>query len=103
MSYGVGGRHGSDPELLWLGCGPAAAAPTGPLAWELPYAASAALKSKKKGGGGYAWLGCITLKFLIMGGGGGLRLWMGEGGSRAGQRVRLSCSVGFHDGALEPI
>ena len=20
MSYGVGGRHGSDPELLWLRC-----------------------------------------------------------------------------------
>ena len=29
-----------------------AAALIGPLAWELPYAADAALKSKKKGGGG---------------------------------------------------
>ena len=30
VSYGVGHRRGSDPELLWLWCRPAAAAPMGP-------------------------------------------------------------------------
>ena len=38
----------SDPGLLWLGCGPAAIAPIRPLAWESPYAAGMALKSKSK-------------------------------------------------------
>jgi len=37
-----------DPVLLWLSCRPAAAAPNGPLAQELPYAKDAALKRKKK-------------------------------------------------------
>ena len=41
----VGYRCGSDPVLLW--CRPAATAPIQPLAWEFPYAAGAALKSKK--------------------------------------------------------
>ena len=35
-----------DLVLLWLWHGPAAAAPIRPLAWELPYAAGVALKSK---------------------------------------------------------
>ena len=48
MSCGAGWRHGSDPTLLWLWHRPAAVAPIGPLAWELPYAANAALKGKKK-------------------------------------------------------
>ena len=53
MSYGVGCRHGSDPELLWLWSRPAATAPIGPLAQEPPYAVGAALektmtKKKKK-------------------------------------------------------
>ena len=48
MSGGMGHRHGSDPVLLWLWCRPAAVAPTGRLAWELPYAAGMALKSKKR-------------------------------------------------------
>lgn len=39
MSSGVG-RRGSDPALLWQGCGPA-------LGWELPYAAHTAPTSKK--------------------------------------------------------
>jgi len=34
--------------LLWLWHGPEDAAPIQPLAWELPHAADAALKSKKK-------------------------------------------------------
>ena len=48
MSYVIGHRQGSDPMLLWLWCRPAAAALTGLLAWELPYAAGVALKSKGK-------------------------------------------------------
>ena len=48
MSCGVGHRHGLDPELLWLWCRLAATAPIGPLAWELQYAAGAALKNKIK-------------------------------------------------------
>ena len=45
---GEGRRHGSDLMLLWLWHRPAAVALTGPLAWELPYATSVALKRKKK-------------------------------------------------------
>ena len=48
MSGGVGCRRSWDLALLWLWCRPAAAAPIQPLAWELPYAAGATLKSKKK-------------------------------------------------------
>ena len=46
MSCGVGRRHGSDLTSLWHG--PAAAAPTGPLAWEPPYAMGVALKNAKQ-------------------------------------------------------
>ena len=46
MNCGVGRRHGLYLALLWHG--PAAVAPTGPLAWGPLYAVSAALKSKKK-------------------------------------------------------
>ena len=48
MSCGVGYRHGLDPELLWLWCGPVVTALIQPLAWEPPYAASAAPKGPKK-------------------------------------------------------
>ena len=48
MSCSVGHRHGSDSVLLWLWCTPAAAALIQPLAWELQYAAGAALKNKIK-------------------------------------------------------
>ena len=44
VSCGVDCRPASDPVLLWLRCRPAATAPNGPLAWEPPYAAGAALK-----------------------------------------------------------
>ena len=44
---GMGRRHSSDLAVLWLWCGPAAAAPIRPLAWELPYAKGEALKSSK--------------------------------------------------------
>ena len=45
---GVGRRCGSDPELLWLWCRLAAAAPIHLLAWELPYAMGEALKRQNK-------------------------------------------------------
>ena len=48
MSCGVIHRHGSEPSLLWLWYRPAAVAPIQPLAWELPYATSVALKIPKK-------------------------------------------------------
>ena len=43
-----GSKTGSDGELLWLWGRLAAVALIGPLAWELPYATGAALKSIKK-------------------------------------------------------
>jgi len=48
VSCRVGQRCASDPELLWLWWRPVATAPIRPLAWEPPYAADEALKSKKK-------------------------------------------------------
>ena len=48
MGCGVGSRRGLDPTLLWLWNRLAAAVPIGPLAWEPPYAAGTALKSKIK-------------------------------------------------------
>ena len=48
MSYGVGHRHGSDPVWLWLWRGPVATALIGPLVWEPPYAAGAALEKAKR-------------------------------------------------------
>ena len=48
MNCGVGHRCGSDPELLWLWCSPAAVAPIRPLAWKIPYATGAALKQTNK-------------------------------------------------------
>ena len=48
MSYNVGHRHRSDPTLLWLWCRLSAVALIRPLAWELPYAAGAAIKSEKR-------------------------------------------------------
>ena len=48
MSYGVGCRHSSDPEFLWLWRRLAAVALIKPLAWEPPYAMGAALKRQKK-------------------------------------------------------
>ena len=44
---GVGHRWGSDLALLWLWYRLMAAASIGPLAWEPPYAAGAALKRQK--------------------------------------------------------
>ena len=47
MSCGVDHRCGLDLALLWLWDRPGAVVPIGPLSWEPPYAAGAALKSKK--------------------------------------------------------
>ena len=47
MHCGVDFRCSLDPTLLWLWCRLAAAAPTGPPAWEPPHAAGAALKRSK--------------------------------------------------------
>ena len=47
MSCGVGHRCSSDPTLLWLWRRLAVVALSKPLAWELSYAAHAALKKKK--------------------------------------------------------
>ena len=49
MSCGVGHRHSSDPTLLWLWQRLAAVATIRPLAWETPYAMTAALKRQKTG------------------------------------------------------
>ena len=48
MSCGVGRRHGLDPVLLWLWCGPVATALIGPLAWEPPYAMGSGPRKGKK-------------------------------------------------------
>ena len=48
VSCGVDRRLGSHPTLLWLWLRPVATAPIRPLAWEPPYAVSAALGGKKK-------------------------------------------------------
>ena len=45
VSCGIDRRCSSDPVLLWLWHRLAAATPIQPLAWELPYAMGAALKS----------------------------------------------------------
>ena len=46
MSCGLGHRCGLDPMLLWLW--PGVVAPTGPLAWEPPYATGAEKERRKK-------------------------------------------------------
>ena len=48
VSCGVGHRRGLGPTWLWLWCRPAATAPTGPLAWEPPYAKGVAQEMAKK-------------------------------------------------------
>ena len=48
MSCGIGRRHGSDPELLWLWQKTGSTVPIRPLAWEPPYAVGVALEKAKK-------------------------------------------------------
>ena len=47
MSCGVGHRLGLDPVLLWLWHRPMTTALIQSVAWEFPYAAGMALKSKQ--------------------------------------------------------
>ena len=47
VSCGIGCRCSLDLALLWLWYRPATTAPSGPLAWEPPCAAGAALKNAK--------------------------------------------------------
>ena len=63
----VGCRCGLDPALLWLWCRLAAAAPISPLAWELPYAAGGALKSKRKNKLSMGLSGGVTGRRYIVG------------------------------------
>ena len=62
MNSGVGCRLSSDLALLWLWCRPAVVAQIRPLAWELPYAASVALKSQKNRLWEESVLFCLSLK-----------------------------------------
>ena len=48
MSYGVGYRCSSDPELLWLWHRPVTTARIQPLAWEPPYAVRSGPRKGKK-------------------------------------------------------
>ena len=48
ISRGEGRRRSLDLALLWLWCRPAAIVLIGPLAWELPHAAGAALKQQPR-------------------------------------------------------
>ena len=48
MRCGLCCRCGSNPALMWLWYRPAAVSLIQPLAWELPYAAGAALKGQRK-------------------------------------------------------
>ena len=48
VGCGVGGRHGSDPVLLWLWRRLVATALIRPLAWDPPYAVGAAQEIAKK-------------------------------------------------------
>ena len=48
MNCAIGRTRNSNPVLLWLWCRLAATAPIRPLAWEPPYASSAALRPKKE-------------------------------------------------------
>ena len=61
MSCGVGHRYGLDPVLQML----AAVAPIQPLAWELPYALSVALKKSKKKKSIYIYIYILARTLLI--------------------------------------
>ena len=63
MSCGVGRRHGSAPVWLWLRRQPVATAPTGPLAWEPPYAAGSGPRKGRKTKKKKTSLGINVLKY----------------------------------------
>ena len=64
MSCGVSHRHGLDLVLLWLHHRPVAVAPTGPLAWEPPYAVGAGLKRQQQQQQ-QKRMGSILIRFLL--------------------------------------
>ena len=69
VSCGVSCRQGSDPALLCLWCRLAATAPIRPLAWELPYAMSVALKRHKTKNWGEDFSGYYELlmnKYIVL-------------------------------------
>ena len=68
VSCGVGHRHGLDSVLLWLWLWPVAVVPIRPLAWDLPYAASVALKCIKKKKGELLPLRSALAEKLVNGG-----------------------------------
>ena len=80
-----------DLALLWLWCRPAAVAPVRPLAWEPPYAASAALKRQKTKRGGAVPKGVFYKHFRRL----GVLLWC------SGLRIwdRHCCGLGHCHGA----
>ena len=65
MSCGVGHRHSSDSELLWLWCRPAATALIQPLAWEPPYAAEAAQEMAKRQQQQKSWFIFSSQKVMV--------------------------------------
>ena len=62
VNCGVGCRLGSDPALLWLWRRLAATTLIQPLAWELPYAVSAALKKRKQMNSARVWREELTIE-----------------------------------------
>ena len=77
VSCGVGCKYGLDPSLLWLWYRPTAVALIQPLAWEVPYAAGAALKRKKQNKQNpQPHISKILLIFLNH----GIRMWVKECG-----------------------
>ena len=73
VSCGVGHRYGLGLALLWLWRRLAAMALIQPIAWELPYAAGATLKGKKKKSAREASPGRGGGRALQTGGGAGRR------------------------------
>lgn len=85
MSCGIGCRWNLDLVLLWLWCRPAVVAPIQTLAWELPHAMGAALKTNKQinkyhlswGSLLVQWVKNPVLSLLWL----QLQLWLGFDGS----------------------
>lgn len=68
MSCGVDRRRSSNPMLQWLWRRPAATAPSGPLAWEPPYAVGVALEKTKRQKKNFCWNSLVAqqVKDLVL-------------------------------------